>query len=421
MLSFVLMLPALLHPQTQQRLPEGNPDAELADFQFGALAAQVKTMPPGPERDYFAGVLANRTNQTAESIRLLSAALPALRASQPARAAIALETLAYDDNKSFHYADAARAFDELRALKPPGDPDDAGVAHVLGSAPPQTITWNGPVHLKTERNPMGLLVTDLTVNGVQAPWLLDTGANQSVVSRSFARRLKLDPLPGNAETQAGITGIENPMRIAVLPEVEIGGATVRNIVVLILDDSNLHFNLGKTNYQIDAVLGYPVFQALGAVTFEHNGWFDAGPSALPSAGGSPLYMDLLTPVIVCDVEGQPLPFSLDTGAESSELSLRYYRRFLSQTKALAWKRGKNQSWGAGGLVKRTIYLQPKLSLAVGGTTATLEHVSIFTGKMGGIDEFYGNLGQDLLAPYASFTIDFTNMRFRLGPPLQQEK
>jgi hypothetical protein len=50
MLCFVLMLPALLHPQTQQRLPESNPDAELADFQFDALAAQVKAMPPGALR-----------------------------------------------------------------------------------------------------------------------------------------------------------------------------------------------------------------------------------------------------------------------------------------------------------------------------------------------------------------------------------
>ncbi len=261
-------------------------------------------MPPEPEHDYFAGVLANRTNRIANSIRLLSAALPALRDSQPERAATTLEALADDYNKSFRYADAARTYDDLIAHFSQGDKDDAGVAHILSNAPPQTIIWNGPVRLKTERNPLGSVVTELTVNGVQGQWLLDTGANQSIVSSSFAQRLNLHPLPGNAQTQAGISGIENPLRLALLPEVQIGGATVRNIVVLILDDSSLNIGIGKARYQIDAILGYPVFQALGAISFEHNGWLDAGPSAaLPSIGGSSLYMPLLMPVITGNAEG----------------------------------------------------------------------------------------------------------------------
>ena len=31
------------------------------------------------------------------------------------------------------------------------------------------------------------------------------------------------------------------------------------------------------------------------------------------------------------------------------------------------------------------------------------------------DNFFGNLGRDLTDPYSSFTIDFANMRFALGP------
>ncbi len=117
-----------------------------------------------------------------------------------------------------------------------------------------------------------------------------------------------------------------------------------------------------------------------------------------------------------------MPFTLDTGASSSTLTNRYYRRFRSGAKALAWKSRKSKSAGAGGVVKRKIYLQPKLSLNVGGTTATLGHVVIFRDKMGtGIDNLCDNLGQDLLALYSSFNIDFTNMRLKLGPPLQPEK
>ena len=69
-------------------------------------------------------------------------------------------------------------------------------------------------------------------------------------------------------------------------------------------------------------------------------------------------------------------------------------------------------------MKRKIYMQPKLVLTIGDKTATLKNVSIFPGRMNsGIDELYGNLGQDFVAGFQSFTVDFTKMRFSLGNPL----
>jgi predicted aspartyl protease len=124
-----------------------------------------------------------------------------------------LESLADDYNKSFFYDDAARAYDDLLthfagqlgSKQLQGTKDDAGVMHLLQGAPAQTIFWQRPTRLKTERNVLGSVVTELTVNGVQAQWLLDTGANLSVVSRSFARQLGLKPLPGFGQTMAQIT------------------------------------------------------------------------------------------------------------------------------------------------------------------------------------------------------------------------
>ena len=65
-----------------------------------------------------------------------------------------------------------------------------------------------------------------------------------------------------------------------------------------------------------------------------------------------------------------------------------------------------------------IYMQPRLDLVVGNKTAVLRQVSIFPMKMGsGIDELYGNIGQDLVAGFQSFTLDFSKMTFSLGAPL----
>jgi predicted aspartyl protease len=398
----------------------GGPDAEVKEFRLADLELRLKKMPPGPERDYFAGVLANRTGHIVDSIRLLNSALPTLRESQAARAAVALEALADDYTKSFRYSDAARTYDDLLAHFSPkndsGTKDDAGVLHLLAGVPPLTIKWQGPTRLKTERNAIGSVVVELTVNGVQELWLLDTGANLSVVTKSYAQQIGLKPLPGFGQTGSGITGLENPLQVAVLPPLQIGGATLNNVVVLILEDANLKISLGERSYQINAIVGYPVFQALGVITFLHDGEFEAGDTARRGGTGTPMYMRRLTPVIKCRVEGTELPFTFDTGASGTDLSVRYYERFRG--KARSWKEDEDESAGAGGTVRRKLYRQSTLSLGVGDKVATLKNVPIIPVKTNsGIDELYGNIGQDLVAGFESFTLDFSEMTFKLGAPL----
>jgi len=260
-------------------------------------------------------------------------------------------------------------------------------------------------------------VTGLDVNGVRQLWLLDTGANFSVVSDTFARRLGLKPLPGYAYTGAGVTGIENRLQASVLPALSMGGAILRNVVVLILPDANLNVGPPNHTYQIQAIIGYPVFHALGTVTFR-DGWFQAGGAGGENRG-APMYMRLMDPIILCKVEGAELPFTFDTGAAGSNLSVRYYDEF--RLEAGSWKRGETESGGAGGVVKRAIYVQPSLDLHVGEQTATITKVPIFTRVMGSeIDELFGNLGLDLTSGFQSFTLDFIHMSFSLGPPLTEK-
>jgi predicted aspartyl protease len=422
------ILPLFVHAQATSASSEQGPDAAVREFRFDDLQASLRTMPAGPERDYFAGILANRLNHVTESIRLLNLAIPSLRASRPDRAAIALQALFDDYNKSFQYAEAAQVDDDLLShfsnqLNPAqlqSTKDDAGVAHILSGAPPQTITWDGPVRLKTERDPLGDVDTNLTVNGVQGPWLLDTGANISVVSKSFAQRLGLRPLPGVSQTQAGLTGIENPLRVALLPTLQMGGATLHNVVVMVLDDASMNVGFGKHKYQINAVIGYPVFQALGAITFLHDGELVAGDTNPQSQPGAQMYMKGLSPIIECRVEGVDLPFSFDTGANGTVLYERYYNRFRNESGT--WIKAKNKTFGAGGDVKRKVYLQPQLNLGIGDKSAVLKRITIYTVGTGtDTDDLYGNLGQDVVANFNSFTLNFKTMTFSLGDPLPPEK
>ena len=405
-------------------IAQAGPDDDVKQLRFNDLEARLRAMPAGPERDYFAAVLANAENHVAESIHLLNDALPNLRTSRPDRTAIALETLADDYSKSFRYGEAARVDSDLLTnfvsqLTPEqlkGMKDDAEIMQILSDAPAQTITWDGPTKLKTEHNPINSRNADLTVNGVQGPWLLDTGANLSLVTKSFAERLGLKPLPGVAHTQAGLTGIQNELRVALLPTLQMGGARLHNVVIMILNDASMNIGLGKQSYQINAVIGYPVFQALGSISFLHDGEFLAGSAARATGIGAKMYMKGLNPIIICEVQGHELPFTFDTGASGTNLYVSYSRLFRSQSKN--WKKGKEKEGGAGGIIKRKIYLQPELKLGIGDKTVVLKKVSIYrTGTGTDTDQLYGNIGQDVPVGFSSFTLDFTTMTFSLGQPL----
>jgi predicted aspartyl protease len=420
------MLPHLGSAQIGTGL-ENGPDAALKQYRFDELRADLSTMKEGSEKDYFEGMLASRLNHFEESIESLNRAIPSLRETRPDRAAVALQALLDDYEKTFRYADAAKTDNDLLShfaslLSPEelkGAEDNSEVLHILEDAPAQTIKWNGPVRLKTKRDPLGDVEADLTVNGVRGSWLLDTGANMSVVSASFARRLGLKLLSGTGQTQAGLTGIENPLRIAILPSLQLDGAMLHNVVLLVLDDANLNVAMGKEKYQINAALGYPVFQSLGTITFLGRGEFAAGDTRFKDPMGTHMYLEGLTPVIECRVDGVNIPFTFDTGATRSVLFDRYYNRF--QAKARTWIKGTKNSVGAGGLVKRKVYLQPEVDLGVGNRTAVLRRITIYTNGTGtALNHFYGNLGQDMVSDFESFTLDFKTMTFSLGEQMPKK-
>jgi hypothetical protein len=156
-------------------------DANLQNYQLRDLETHIQSMPQGPERDYFNGMLDARSGRFGDAIAQLNRALPHLRESAPKRAAMALEAIATAYRADNRYGDAMRAYAELsdrfadQLDRFPAD--DAALARILSGTPPQSISWNGPVKLKTSKSLIGSRAAELVVNGVRRFWLLDTGAN----------------------------------------------------------------------------------------------------------------------------------------------------------------------------------------------------------------------------------------------------
>lgn len=409
----------------QKTAPESSTlDTQLEDFRFSELEQALGGVSNADVRDYYEGAAANRRNQLERSEDLLTHAVPGLMRAHDSHTVMALRTLADDQTKRFHYAAAFATYQRMFAYDPTASPDeskeDAELVHLLAEVPPMTIEWKGPVQLKVTRNAIGSNGAELEVGGVREPWLLDTGANYSVVTQSFARRIGVRVLPGETTTASGITGLKNRLQAGVLDTMQVGGAVLHHVVFLVLDDANLKISFGKTSFQINAILGYPVLAELGAITFTRDGLFEAGPGMQQGDVAIPLYMKQLSPVVNLGLNGVSLPVTLDTGAWSADLSLRYYQRFRKA--GLRWKRAHDMAAGAGGTVKRTIYLQDQLPVTIGSREVVLHKVSILPSKSNaGLDELYGNLGQALFRQFQCVTFDFTAMQFKVGPVVPEGK
>jgi tetratricopeptide (TPR) repeat protein len=422
-LSYILTLTLLMtgHAAVNSAPTNNNLDLDLKNFRLESIENTLAAMPASPEKDYFAGVLANRCGRMEESVRLLEKTLPKLRSSRPDRAAIALETLADNYLKLYRYSDAARSYDDLLVHfadeidkgKLESIKDDYGVIKLLTRYPPQTIAMSAPIRLQTRRSPIGTIDTDLTVNNVETPWILDTGASFSVVSASFAKRLGIQPSVEEAHTKGTVNGVSNLLHVGILPELDLGGATIRNVVLLILEDKSLLLNLGPDkSYQINAILGFPVFQILGSATFKKDGGFEAGSHTAPSASPARVFMNQLKPLVECSVRDRQVLFAFDTGADISTFSTRYFQEFQDQFKGL--KKVSSSYGGAGGVSTTDVFVVPEVGLRIAKAEVNLKQVTVYPSPVGtDLDDVYGNLGRDVVAGFSSFTLDFRHMTFSL--------
>ncbi|HEX9442674.1 MAG TPA: retropepsin-like aspartic protease, partial [Candidatus Binatia bacterium] len=122
-----------------------------------------------------------------------------------------------------------------------------------------------------------LIIVEGAVNGAPVSFILDTGADITIVPQSFAARLGVDPKSGIFITMSGIGGtVEVPL--VETDSVAVGEAEVRNLEVTVnetpLADTGL---LGadflsdyKVNikYETNEVFLEPVARAYGGHSFE---------------------------------------------------------------------------------------------------------------------------------------------------------
>jgi Aspartyl protease len=383
-----------------------------------ALVISESELPPS-SRAYFRGVLANRINHVQKSVRLLKPLIPTLLKNSPVRAELALCTLADDYARSFRYGNAARFYAQADRLAEQEEKNsecgagrEASRWGLLSNARAQTVTTAGVFTIRGKRDALGLFQVSITSGNYTGSWIVDSGANISVIGRSVANKLGVEMSTGRG-TAEGIAGLSVPIRAGVIPEIRLGPALLRNVAVLVVKDSDLSFP--KFDYRIEGSLGLPVLAALGRVTFHHDGRINFSPverSPDKGTGSHNFFLEKFTPLISADFGHGTQLFTLDTGTMGTVLSAEFYEENTGI--ANVNELDSLELSGAGGTLALPAYQVPSLVAKFGGSCARVKDLAILTEATGLPNEFYGTIGESALSSFSSFTLDFHAMHFSVN-------
>jgi hypothetical protein len=379
-------------------------------------ALSSKSNLPVSDRTFFEGVMANRRNRVADSIKMLEPLVPTLSTTDKDRAVITLTTLADDYEKSFRYSDAANTYGELdRRFGLVMDENErqrvsreAARWSLLRGSPPQSVEVKQSFTVPTRRDRVGLPEVYVDFGKFRESLILDTGANLSAISFSLAQRLGLK-ISNSSATSNGIAGRRMTIRTAVIPELRLGEAKLRNVAVIVINDKDMI--VPTLRYRIPGSIGFPVLSALGRITFFADGRFGVGSSpAASSSGEENLFLQRLTPVVAAEIAGAERLFTIDTGSAGTFFTVQYYldhrSDFASQTIS------NFELAGAGGVRTYPAYLTGNVNIKMDGACVSVNQLPVIAQTRGQSDDkFYGNIGQLVLGRFKSYTFDFEKMSF----------
>jgi predicted aspartyl protease len=311
------------------------------------------------------------------------------------------------------YQEALTEAKSMLAEKP-GAADIKNMAptlEVLAAAGDQRVIAEKPAPVSIDIED-GNIVLPLTINGVKSHYIFDNGFSLSGMSEAEAKRLKLTvrDVKTNIDTMSGAAVT---IRIAVARKLVVAGLRLENVAFYVLPGDQPPFNGLRAGRQ--GILGLPVILAMrqfewspGERRFSRSGGTRAGVGTQVDLAKSNLAFDGTSIFNRVNFEGKPVDFSLDTGAEDTELYLSFARRF---PKVVAeGKREAHKVTGVGGSAEIDSVTLPSLTLVVGGKEVVLRPAHVLLKDNNSTTSwFVGNLGMDLLQQGRSVAVDFGAM------------
>ncbi len=429
----------------------------LADHQYLRIEAQLGQL-PADQAQFYRGILANRSNDLEQSVKLLEPLADAVALSgNTSHERLLREALAEDYLRLGDWNKAAQAYgtlnNRLRDKLTQDERDEIEMPlkllPLVKDAPAMTVEPCDPFKLQVSENPLGLVDVPVFVDARSRNWMLDPTLPFNLVARSTAREVGLQISMASA-TITTLTGHPIQVHAALVPRFTIGGRlTFRNMTVFVYDDKDYYFP--GTSYQVEGVLGYPALAAMGSMTVTSDDTIEVRPAKQISppakddrlTSGARFYLDG-DQVIVDLGRGSNKPadssapassssglqsndseasrgaavagaddervYAVDAGGQQTYLTSRYFdehaAEFNSQKMEMFSLLGTQSA-------AQPAYVAETVTLFAGSAPLTLHFMHVLTQPLGSaaLDDVYGVLGSDALGQLKSYTFDYRTMRF----------
>lgn len=365
------------------------------------------------EKDVLQSLISAISNRQEESNRLITSILS--RSDIELRDTIKLELyetmlqnsfVIYDYPAGLKYAQII--LNEYKHILDSNDTEEyKNILDILNAARDlgrQSAVIKGDTKIKINKDMAGLANIPLKINGYEEEFIFDTGANISTIRKSMADKLKLVYLKGNIKVGT-MTGLKVDSELAYAQLLEIGNITYNNVLFLVLPDDALSFAGGL--YNIDGIIGYPVFREMKEIHLTEDELFV--PAVTSPKQEQNLVMDGFNPVVNAVVSKDTLTFTFDTGARSTILYVKYYEKFKAAIDK-KYEQEEVEFSGAGGSTKVKGFELDAINISVAGSKAKIEDVTLLAVNVKDTDKYYyGNLGQDYFKQFKTLIINLESM------------
>jgi hypothetical protein len=417
----------------------------LADHQYLRIQAQLDQLPP-EQAQFYRGILANRSNQLEQSVKLLEPLVDNVSASgDTVREKLLRMTLAEDYLRLGDWTKAGQAYqtldDRLHAKLSSGEQDEIEMPlkmlPLVKDNPPITVDPCEPFRLQVSNDPLGLIDVPVFIDARSHSWMLDPTAPFNLISRSIARDVGLE-ISEKSATIRTLTGRRIQVHSTVIPRFTIGGRlTLHNVTAFVFEDTDYAFP--DSGYRVEGVLGFPALAAMGRITVSDNTILvDPAKEVDPAANqdrlttGARFYLDGDEIIVALgrtrdsgadstsrevsngsrddSGESDDRMFAIDAGGQQTYLTSRWFDEHAAEFNGKKMEPFSFPGMDSG---PRSAYIADDVPLMFGDKTVDLHYIPVLTQPLGSAarDDVYGVIGIDGLDQLNSYTFDYRTMRF----------
>ncbi len=362
---------------------------------------------------YLEANLQNAFNQTKQSLHTIDKLLGTYGKSLNDMLLYKTFVLKYDNlRKQYHYRKAAEALEI--AIEKYGHAvdrsevirlceEDYSFVKSIKDFPVQKMYITTDVSIPVLLNEYYHMIINVSSSGQSESFIFDTGAS-NVVSESTARRMGFRILNSVGST-IGSADKKVSFKVGLADKLWIGDLLFENVAFKVLPDEVLSFP--EANYVIHGIIGFPIMNQMKEIEIYKNKKIIvvAHPTKCNQRN---LFLDNAMPIIQLEAKGDTLLFIMDTGANTTKFSKKYFAANKLEIRKKATSNTIRRG-GIGGFVDNEVYELKDVQLKIGGQEMNIPNIVVLTDKLSYLENYDGHLGQDVLMHFNKLTLNFREM------------